>query len=148
MTKCQPFNHSFPYTGADCMYCGVNQNELSGKAPKSIGEVGSGLKDLIDRKRKIVKAEKKGVEKNIHSEIHLLVDDVRKQWGEKAKMGNGSFGHYLGTFQRLGIVRVRQILSEVKESSNPKRLFWWTVGDIARKARSERLGREIKDLHP
>lgn len=143
---CDRFNHSFPYVGANCMYCGINQNDLSGTAPKRIGEVGSGLKDLIDRKTKTIRKEKMQVNKKLHSEMHVLIDDVRKSWGETAKIGVGSFAHYLGTFNRLGLPRVRQMLAETKESSNPKRLFWWMVGDIARKARAERLGRDVKDI--
>lgn len=66
----------------------------------------------------------------IHSPLHDLVDDLRRDFGETAKVGKGSFGFYLGILKRLGTERVRQIKAEVDQGdpSDRKRLFWWHVG--------------------
>jgi len=66
----------------------------------------------------------------IHSPLHDLVDELRREYGETAKNGKGSFGFYLGILKRLGPERVRQIKAEVDQSdpSDRKRLFWWHVG--------------------
>jgi hypothetical protein len=62
---------------------------------------------------------------HLHSELHLLVDEVRTLFGETAKKGPGSFSFYLGFFKRLGVKEVRQLLAEVKENKvdNPGRKF-------------------------
>jgi len=66
---------------------------------------------------------------HLHSELHLLVDEVRIQFNETAKKGPGSFGFYLGFFKRLGLNRVKKLLGEMKESKDPKsvKLFWWKI---------------------
>ena len=66
----------------------------------------------------------------IHSPLHDLVDELRREYGETAKIGKGSFGFYLGILKRLGPERVRRIKAEVDQSdpSDRKRLFWWHVG--------------------
>lgn len=77
--------------------------------------------------------------KGIHSELHLLVADLRKEFGETAKTGPGSFGFYLGHMKRLGIQTARRLLSEVHDSNcrNACRLFWW-------KYKQEMLRRRVK----
>lgn len=67
--------------------------------------------------------------KNIHSEIHYLVERVRKDFNETAKKGIGSFGFYLGFFNRVGKDAVYKILSEMKHSgtTGQKKLFWWLI---------------------
>lgn len=66
---------------------------------------------------------------HLHSELHLLVDEARNLFGETATKGKGSFSFYLGFFKRMGVQKVRQLLSEVKQSDidNPGKLFWWKV---------------------
>ncbi len=66
---------------------------------------------------------------HLHSELHLLVDEVRTLFGETAKKGPGSFSFYLGFFKRLDVKEVRQILAEIKDSKidNPGKLFWWKM---------------------
>jgi hypothetical protein len=66
----------------------------------------------------------------IHSPLHDLVDELRRDFDETAKVGKGSFGFYLGILKRLGAARVRQIKAEVDQGdpSDRKRLFWWHVG--------------------
>ncbi len=66
---------------------------------------------------------------HLHSELHLLVDEVRQRFGETATKGVGSFSFYLGFFKRLGVAKVRRILAEViqAEVDHPEKLFWWKV---------------------
>ena len=88
-----------------------------------------GLDDSIKRLRQRTNP-------NLHSEIHLLVEEARALFGETALKGKGSFAFYLGFFKRLGIERVRRLLGEIKESraNDPKKLFWWKVKqELARK---------------
>lgn len=70
---------------------------------------------------------------HIHSELHALVDETRKRFGETAKKGPGSFGFYLGFFKRLGMERVRLLLAQVRDSREPKKLFWFLAGKDAKK---------------
>lgn len=64
---------------------------------------------------------------HLHSELHLLVDKVRMQFGETAKSGKGSFGFYLAFFKRLGQPTVYRILAELKQEGNETqgKLFWY-----------------------
>jgi len=66
---------------------------------------------------------------HLHSDLHLLVDEVRQKFGETALKSKGSFSFYLGFFKRLGVQKVRRILAEVEQSdaNDPKKLFWWKV---------------------
>ena len=60
--------------------------------------------------------------KNIHSKLHLLVDDISAFFNEGKK-----FGMYLGIVKRIGFDRAVQIFGEIKESKakDPKKLFMW-----------------------
>ena len=84
-------------------------------------EIGKSIKKMTPR----------GRNPHLHSELHLLVDEVRTLFGETATKGKGSFSFYLGFFKRLGVQKVRQILAEVKQSNaeDPKRLFWYKVAE-------------------
>lgn len=66
---------------------------------------------------------------HLHSDVHMLVDEVRNRFGETATKGKGSFAFYLGFFNRIGADRVRRILGEMEESGarDEKKLFWWKV---------------------
>jgi hypothetical protein len=88
-------------------------------SPESIGDIAARFSIPIQQARK-----------GIHSPLHDLVDDLRRDFGETAKTGKGSFGFYLGILKRLGPERVRQIKAEVDQSepAAKKRLFWWHVG--------------------
>lgn len=63
---------------------------------------------------------------HLHSELHVLVDSARTQFGETAKQGKGSFGFYLAFFKRLGLNTVRRLLGELKEGGHEAqgKLFW------------------------
>lgn len=66
---------------------------------------------------------------HLHSELHLLVDEVRTKFGETAAKGVGSFSFYLGFFKRLGAQKVRRILAEVEQANvdHPVKLFWYKI---------------------
>jgi len=66
---------------------------------------------------------------HLHSDLHLLVDEARTLFKEKAVKGPGSFAFYLGFFKRLGVQKVRQLLAEVKDSNatDSGKLFWWKI---------------------
>jgi len=72
---------------------------------------------------------------HLHSDLHLLVDEARTLFKEKATKGPGSFAFYLGFFKRLGVQKVRQLIAEVKDSKadEPGKLFWWKVKETLRK---------------
>ena len=57
----------------------------------------------------------------IHSELHDLVDKMRKDFGETAKYGVGSFAYYLGMLKRVPNSTIYRWLAEIKDS--PK-LIW------------------------
>jgi hypothetical protein len=87
------------------------------------------LSDYLKKKETSIK------NTHLHSELHLLVDEARNLFGETATKGKGSFSFYLGFFKRLGVQKVRQLLSEVKQSnaSEPDKLFWYLVGKEGKK---------------
>ena len=105
--------HNFPFGGADCLYCGINQFEISG----------TNFKRKDETQLEIPEAPLKG----LHSELHLLVSDLRKEYNETATKGPGSFGFYLGCIKRLGVQTAYRFHSEIKDSGakTPGKLFWW-----------------------
>ena len=72
---------------------------------------------------------------HLHSELHLLVDEARTLFKEKAQKGPGSFAFYLGFFKRLGVQKVRQLMAEVKDSNarEPGKLFWFKIKEALKK---------------
>ncbi|MFA5010306.1 MAG: hypothetical protein WC553_03760 [Patescibacteria group bacterium] len=72
---------------------------------------------------------------HLHSDLHLLVEEVRQKFGETATKGVGSFSFYLGFFKRLGVQKVRRILAEVEQASvdHPEKLFWYLVSKESKK---------------
>lgn len=60
--------------------------------------------------------------KNLHSKIHLLADEISLFFGERKK-----FGMYLGVIKRTGFDQTCRIFGEIKESKakDPKKLFMW-----------------------
>ena len=113
--------HDFPYAGARCLHCGIDQYTLSTGSPRKT----KGLSNAFDKYRppeNVPKARKV-------NEMQALVHEVRTQFGETAKHGIGSFGYYMRFFKRVGLDRVRIFLSETKGKDTPKKLFWWLIGD-------------------
>lgn len=71
------------------------------------------------------------------TEKHLLVNEIRGYFGEKAVRGFGSFSHYIGFFQKIPNSIIYQILAEVKYSRKSteiqKKIFWKKIGEYFRK---------------
>ena len=114
----QKFGHD--YAGGVCLKCGGEQNPF--KKPDSFSRVlWSGLENRIRRK----------VNTRIHSELHELVDKARKDFGETATKGKGSFGFYLRMLKRVPTSTIYQWLAEIKDSpklNTPlarRKIFWW-----------------------
>ena len=107
--------HNFPFPGGNCLNCDVNQNDLSGRVQKKV-MAGIARPSYPQKPAK-----------GMHSELHLLVDNLRKQFGETAKSGRGSFGFYLGHLKRIGFQEAYTLWREVAQAkcNNPGRLFWW-----------------------
>ncbi len=76
----------------------------------------------MDRIRKIIKAQDKKKNKNIHSEIHYWADVISTAFGERKK-----FAMYLGIIKRIGAKEAQRIFAEIKQSNpnNPGKLFVW-----------------------
>lgn len=72
--------------------------------------------------RQIIKSKLPEKNKNIHSEIHYLADEISTYFGERSR-----FGMYLGAIKRIGIQEAKQIFSEVKQADcdNKIKLFFW-----------------------
>lgn len=116
--------HNFPIAGGDCIYgCGVNQHELSGgtKPIQQTGSFGSILKRMETRKPN----------HRIHSELHELVARIRKDFGETATKGKGSFGYYLRLLKPVPMFLLYQWVADIKQSRNLTtsiarcKVFWW-----------------------
>jgi hypothetical protein len=76
-----------------------------------------GMKEMLAKRIGEVKPNK-----NLHSELHAVVDEISSYFGERKK-----FGMYLGTVKRIGVERARRIFAEVKDSgaTDPRKLFIW-----------------------
>jgi hypothetical protein len=110
MPDCKDKKVGHNFVAGVCTKCSVNQYDLS-----------------YPLKEKKIKYEPEP-SKNIHSSLHLLVKDIRKEFGETAKKGKGSFSFYLGFFKRIGEQRVREIWSQTKLAKAGKRYFWSIIG--------------------
>ena len=83
-----------------------------------------GLKDML-----LAKKGRQRPNKNLHSDIHALADEISVYFGERSR-----FGMYLGAVKRLGVARTRAIFSEVKQSTarEPRKLFFWKTRAAAK----------------
>lgn len=83
--------------------------------------------DIRPIQNRFAKESKKG----IHSQLHQLVDEMRKEFKETATKGKGSFSFYLGYFNKIGVGEIYRIRAEIKDSVGyiPKKLFWWKIGE-------------------
>lgn len=75
--------------------------------------------------------------KGIHSALHQLIAELRKEFGETATKGKGSFGFYLGMLGRFSVQELYQIRAEIRQSGahTPKKLFWWRIGQEMKRKR-------------
>lgn len=78
--------------------------------------------------RGVIKGSKsgQGVDKKLHSEAHVLADELSTYFAERKR-----FGMYLGIIKRLGIARVRAIFADLKSDTrhvdNPRKMFMWLI---------------------
>lgn len=75
--------------------------------------------------------------KGIHSGLHAFIDEIRKEYGETATKGKGSFGFYLGMLKRFDLGELYRIRAEIQQSGahTPKKLFWWKIGQEMKRKR-------------
>ncbi len=82
-----------------------------------------GLGDLIK------KNEKRGANRRLHSEAHVLADEISAWFNEHKR-----FAMYLGVIKRLGVAKTRAIFATVKSDAarieNPRKLFMWLTRDV------------------
>lgn len=115
----QKFGHN--YAGGICLKCGGEQTPVK-KIDSFSESLWSGLEKRIKRGQ---------VNKRIHSELHELVDKMRKDFGETATKGKGSFSYYLGFLKRVPTSTIYQWLADIKDSpklTTPlarRKIFWW-----------------------
>jgi hypothetical protein len=73
--------------------------------------------------------------KKLHSEVHVLADEMCRWFGEPTSGPGNRFGTYLGVIKRLGVTRARTIFAEVKadvqNARNPRKLFMWLTSGKA-----------------
>jgi hypothetical protein len=76
-------------------------------------------------------ARPKKINTRIHSPLHELIDTMRKDFGETAVKGVGSFSYYLGMLKHVPFFAVEMWYKEVKASANLNngtaraKVFWW-----------------------
>ena len=87
----------------------------------------------------IISSQSQKRKSTLHSEKHYMVDEIRNYFGETTKKGKGSFGFYLGFFNRVPKKVIYQYWAEVKQSGKPikdqQKLFWWKIGQYLKKVR-------------
>ena len=74
---------------------------------------------------------RKKLPKGIHSELHEMVANLRREFGETATKGKGSFGFYLHLLKPVPMYTLNIWLSSIRDS--PKldtplakcKIFWW-----------------------
>lgn len=66
----------------------------------------------------------KGANTRLHSEAHVLADELSSYFQERKK-----FAMYLGIIKRLGVPKVRAVFAGLKSDAanvkNPRKLFMW-----------------------
>ncbi len=117
-----PDGQQHNYVGGVCLKCGGEQNPFKKSVDSFSGVLWSGLEKRIQRQK---------VNKRIHSELHELVDKMRKNFGETAIRGKGSFSYYLGMLKRVPNSTIYLWLAEIKDSPklntplSRRKVFWW-----------------------
>lgn len=116
------FGHNFQ--NGHCLKCAISQLELSRPAKKI---------------EKIAYIPIRKINKNLHSDIHYVADEISLYFGERKK-----FGMYLGIIKRIGTDKAWQFFSEIKQNmeeakktgkilENPAKLFVWKTRQVRTK---------------
>lgn len=81
---------------------------------------------------------------NMHSELHLLVDELREEYCEThVTKGVGSFGYYLGKLGRLNIATVHRLHGLAKEANvRSKKKYFWSL--VLKELKAKKAKAEIK----
>lgn len=66
------------------------------------------------------------------SELHEFVLKARKDLGETATKGDGSFGFYLGILKRIPGSERYSMLSRAMTAKDPLKAFWYYVGQYGK----------------
>lgn len=107
------------YIGGVCFKCGGEQTPF--KKTSSLNSVSWNKPEEKKQKTKT----------HIHSELHELVDKMRKDFGETEIKGKGSFSFYLGILKKVPTPIIYSWLAEIKDSpalDTPlarRKVFWW-----------------------
>lgn len=79
---------------------------------------------------------------SIHSELHELVAVLRKDFGEEAEKGKGSFSFYLGLLKKIPVTTIYMWHAEIKQSPNLTtplsrcKIFWWKYSQFKKKSKA------------
>ena len=90
------------------------------RAPKSIADM------LASHTPKV-----KALPKGIHSELHEVIAKMRKDFGETATKGVGSFGFYLGLLKNVPLTNIYRWLADaegrpsINTPTKKAKNFWW-----------------------
>lgn len=85
------------------------------------------------------KMPEKKMERHIHSELHEVVAILRREFGETAKSGVGSFGFYLRLLKKIPVSSLRLWLASIRDSPKldtqeaRRKVFWWTYAQQTKK---------------
>ncbi len=113
--KNQRFGHNFPYTGADCLNCKVNQRELSNpKSKKTIGAHIDIIKKRVDDLKKSGARVQATYKQELAAETAKKLDDLK------------SIGIYLRLFKihsEVGLLKCREWVLSKEGVKNRGRLF-------------------------
>lgn len=92
----------------------------------------------------VIARHKKKHNPNMHSELHLLIDELRMEYCEEhVRAGVGSFGYYLGKLGRLKIETVRRLHGLAKEANvRSKKKFFWSL--VLKELKAKRAKKENK----
>lgn len=120
--KGKKFGHDFE--AGVCLKCGILQQSLNNSTKKI---------------EKIAYNPIRKINKNLHSDIHYVADEISQYFGERKK-----FGMYLGIIKRIGTDKAWQLFSEIKQNmdeakkagkilESPAKLFIWKTKEIKTK---------------
>lgn len=88
-----------------------------------------------------IKANQAAPRARIYSPLHEFVAKARKQFGETAKKGKGSFGFYLGLLKPLPVSVLYLWLADINDSPNlsspesKRKVFWWRYAENRKASR-------------
>lgn len=91
------------------------------------------------------KPKEKKVRNSIHTELHELVANLRKDFGETAEKGTGSFSFYLGLLKKVPVPTIYMWYNSIRQSQNLNtplarcKVFWYTYRVWKEKQKEKKL---------